>query len=111
MQKLQTALKAFNPFKIPFAKINNFRVIHLMMQNRLLLALYTEKSIKATLVPLVIQLWSRRSANLVWVSDLDFDNVNIYPPSLYTPTNPQCQGALAGEGKYFHLLDIERTRQ
>lgn len=111
MQKLQTALEALDPFKIPFARINNFWVTHLTMQNRLTLALYTEKSIKTARVPLVIQLWSRRSANLAWVSDLDFDNVNIYPPSRYTPTYPQCQGALAGEGEYFHLLDIKEQQQ
>lgn len=64
---------------------------------------------KTTLVPLVIQLLSRRSASLALVSDFDFDNVNIYPPSRYTPTNPQCQGALAGEGEYFHLSDSETT--
>lgn len=51
-----------------------------MMQNRFTLALYNEKSIKITLVPLVIQLFSRRLMNLVLVSDFNFDKVNIYPP-------------------------------
>ena len=48
------------------------------MQNRFTLALYTEKSIKITLVPLVIQLFIRRLMNLFRVSDFDFDKVKIY---------------------------------
>lgn len=51
-----------------------------MMQNRFTLALYNEKSIKITLVLLVIQLFIRRLMNLSRVSDFDFDKVKIYPP-------------------------------
>ena len=60
--------------------IKRFQVTHLMMQNRFTLALYNEKSIKTTRVPLVIQLFSRRLINLVLASDFDFDKVKRYPP-------------------------------
>lgn len=56
-----------------------------------------------TLVPLVSQLFSLRDASFSTLSSFDFGKVNINPPALYMPMDPQCHGAKEEATEYTHL--------
>jgi len=79
---------------------------HLIIQKRFMLALYVEKSINTALVPLVSQPFCLRNASFSTVSSFDSGKVNLYPPLLYTPLDPQYHGDSEEAAVYFHLSQM-----
>lgn len=79
---------------------------HLIIQKRFTLALYVEKSINTTLVPLVSQLFCLRNTNFSTLSCFDLGKVNIYPPLLYKPIDPQYHGDNEEAEVYLHLSEM-----
>lgn len=76
---------------------------HLTIQKRFMLALYVAKSINTILVPLVSQLCCLRNTSFSRLFCFDWGKVNIYPPLLYKPIDPQYHGDNEEAEVYFHL--------